>query len=107
VHYFVGDADLARRYLDVGCDISVGKPVTRSENEALRETVTLIPPDRLLLETDTYPLPGRTTEPRDLPLICAAVAELQGASPARVAERTAASFERLFGRRLPRVGLGE
>ena len=26
----------------------------------------MIPLDRLLLETDTYPLPGRTTEPRDV-----------------------------------------
>ena len=106
VHYFVGDAELARRYLDVGCDVSVGKPATRPEHAALREAIATIPLDRLLLETDTYPLPGRTTEPRDLPLVCAAVAELQDVAPALVAERTAASFERLFGRRLPRAGLG-
>src|SRR5205823_291943 len=28
-HYFVGDAEMARRYLDAGCLIAVGKPVTR------------------------------------------------------------------------------
>ncbi|MDP8921618.1 MAG: TatD family hydrolase [Chloroflexota bacterium] len=105
VHYFVGHGELARRYLEVGCDISVGKPVTRPENAALREAVAEIPLDRLLLETDTYPLLGRTTEPRDLPAICAEVAELRGVAPALVAERTAASFERLFGRRLPLIGL--
>ena len=106
VHYFVGDAELARRYLDIGCDISVGKPVTRPEYAALRRAVADIPLQRLLAETDTYPLPGRTTEPRDLPAVCAAVAELHGTSPAQVAASTTANFERLFGGRLPRVGLG-
>jgi TatD DNase family protein len=106
VHYFDGDAALAGRYLEVGCDVSVGRPVTRPANVVLREAVAAIPLDRLLLETDTYPLTGRTTEPRDLPDVCAAVAELHGVSPAVVAERTTANFERLFGRRLPRVGLG-
>lgn len=106
VHYFVGDAELARRYLDVGCDISVGKPVTRPDNAALRAALSIIPLERLLLETDTYPLPGRTTEPRDLVAVCAAVAELRDVAPAQVAAQTAASFERHFGRRLPRVGLG-
>ena len=105
VHYFAGDAELARRYLELGCDVSVGKPVTRHENAALRAAVAAIPLDRLLLETDTYPLPGRTTEPRDLPLVASAVAELHGVAAELVAERTAANFERLFGRRLPRVGL--
>ena len=105
VHYFVGDAELAGRYLEIGCDISVGKPATRPENAALREAIGTVPFERLLLETDTYPLPGRTTEPRDLPTVRDAVAELRGVAPAVVAERTAANFERLFGRRLPRVGL--
>jgi TatD DNase family protein len=105
VHYFVGDAELARRYLDVGCDISVGKPVTRAENAALRAALAAIPLERLLLETDTYPLSNRTTEPCDLVGICAAVAELKDVAPAQVAEQTTATFERHFGRRLPRVGL--
>ena len=107
VHYFVGDAELARRYLDVGCDISVGKPATRPQHAALREAVATIPLERLLLETDTYPMPGRTTEPRDLVSVCTAVAKLQGVPSALVAERTVANFERLFGRRLPRVGLDD
>lgn len=106
VHYFFGDRQLAERYLEVGCAISVGKPVMRTENAALRAAVAALPPDRLLLETDTYPLPGRTTEPSDLPVICRAVAELMGVAPSAVAERTTVTFERLFGRRMPRAGLG-
>jgi len=97
VHYFVGDAELARRYVEVGCWIAVGKPVTRPEEAAVRGAVRTIPLDRLLLETDTYPLPGRTTEPRDVSEVCAALADLTGRSYQEVADATTANFERFIG----------
>ena len=97
VHYFQGDVELARRYLDLGCHISVGKPVTRPDRAELREAVRQVPLDRLLLETDTYPLPGRTTEPRHVVDVCRAVAELHGVTFEEVAEATTASYLRLFG----------
>lgn len=96
VHYFQGDWPLAESYLALGCHISVGKPVTRSENAALREAVCRIPLDRLLLETDTYPLPGRTTEPRDVVQVCQAVAEIKSLPFEAVAKATTANFRRLF-----------
>jgi TatD DNase family protein len=89
--------DLARRYLEHGCWISVGRPVTRPSEVAVRQAVPLIPLDRLLLETDTYPLPGRTTEPRDVTTVCAAVADLAGRSYAEVAAATTASFAAFIG----------
>lgn len=96
VHYFVGDARLAERYLDLGCLISVGKPVTRRSETALRRALAVIPLDRLLLETDTYPLPGRATEPRDVALVCAAVAEVRRLEPAEVAARTSENYLATF-----------
>ena len=96
VHYFAGDATLAARYLEVGCSISVGKPVTRPTAGALREAAATIPIDRLLFETDTYPLPGRTTEPRDVVAVCQAVAAIRGVSRAEMAARTTENFWRLF-----------
>ena len=97
IHYFVGGPALADRYLAAGLLLSVGKPVTRSENAALRGVVRDLPLDRLLLETDTYPLPGRTTEPRDVRLIAAAVAELKGIDQQTVAAVTTANLARLLG----------
>jgi TatD DNase family protein len=97
VHYFVGDEHLAEAYLAVGCSLSVGKPVTRVENAALRAAVRSIPPERLLLETDTYPLPGRTTEPRDLVEVCRAVAEVRQVSAEAVAQATTHNCRRLLG----------
>jgi TatD DNase family protein len=99
-HYFVGGPDLARRYLEHGCWISVGRPVTRPSEIAVRKAIPVIPLDRLLLETDTYPLPGRTTEPREVASVCAAVAELAGRSYAEVAGATTASFEAFIGRQV-------
>lgn len=96
-HYFVGGPDLARRYLDDGCWLSVGRPVTRASDAAVRAAVPRIPADRLLLETDTYPLPGRTTEPRDVAAVCAAVAELRGDTYAEVARTTTAAYRAFIG----------
>ena len=56
----------------------------------------MVPPDRLLLETDTYPLPGRTTEPRDVAEVCAAVAGLTGRRYEEVAASTSAAFDRFI-----------
>jgi TatD DNase family protein len=97
-HYFVGDAEMAQRYLDAGCSIAVGKPVTRPSEIAVRDALGVIPPGRLLLETDTYPLPGRTTEPRDVTEVCATVAELTGRGYHEVAATTTASFARFIER---------
>lgn len=97
-HYFRGDVALATRYLDAGLHISLGKPVTRTENGALRAAVGGIPLDRLLLETDTYPMPDRATEPADTRLVAEAVAELRAVDLVAVAEATSANLKRLLGR---------
>ena len=96
-HYFVGGPDLAAQYLEAGCWISVGRTVTRKSEASVRAAVQMIPLDRLLLETDTYPLPGRTTEPRDVATVCAAVAEITGRPYVDVAQTTTANFAVFLG----------
>lgn len=96
VHYFVGDLASAVRWLDLGGMLSVGRPVTRPENSALRAAVASIPLERLLLETDTYPLPGRDTEPAHIAEVAQAVAEIKQLPIEKIAERTTANFCRLL-----------
>jgi TatD DNase family protein len=96
VHYFVGTLADAERWLALGCHLSVGRPVTRVENVALREAVAAIPLERLLLETDTYPLPGRDTEPAHIVQIAQAVAEIKQLPLQKIAEQTTANFCRLL-----------
>ena len=99
-HYFTGDVTLAERLLTAGLFLSVGKPVTRPENAGLRAAVQCIPLDRLLLETDSYPLPGRTTEPADLPRVAQSVAGLRGVSVQTVAEATTENLRRICAERI-------
>lgn len=98
-HYFVGGEDLALRALDRGLYLSIGKPVTRPENGALRAAVRQIPLRRLLLETDTYPLPDRVTEPADVRRVAQAVAELKGIPVETVAAVTTANLRGLLSRK--------
>ncbi|HVC35038.1 MAG TPA: TatD family hydrolase [Chloroflexota bacterium] len=97
LHYFDGDESLARQALDLGLHLSVGKPVTHAGHERLGRAVRLIPLDRLILETDTYPLPGRRTEPADVRLVAEAVAALVSRRVEEVAEATTANLVRLLG----------
>lgn len=96
-HYFTGDSEDARRLLDAGMIISVGKPVTKSASGALREAVKMIPDDRLLLETDSYPLPGRATEPANLPTVARAIANIRRCPVEAVAERSTGLWHQLVG----------
>jgi TatD DNase family protein len=96
VHYFVGGREEAGAYLDRGFLISVGRPVSRPNMQTLAAAVRSIPMDRLLIETDSYPLPGRTTEPADVVEVAEAVARVKGVSWQDVADATAANFLRLF-----------
>lgn len=89
-HYFTGDAAQLAFHAAHGHYISFGRPLLRDER--LQQLVQVAPPDVLLIETDTYPLPGRTTEPRDLVEVGESMARLRGLAPealaALVAENT-------------------
>jgi TatD DNase family protein len=100
LHYFTGDLAAARAWLDLGCHLSVGRPATRAMESALRLTLAdpALPLVRLLVETDTYPLPGRRTEPADVVSVAHAVAALKGVAAEVVADATSANFTRLFER---------
>lgn len=96
MHYFTGDRRRAERFLDAGCSLSFGKPVTRPAEAALREAARATPLERLLVETDTYPLPGRTTQPRDVAYVVAAIAALKGLPASDVARATSANLRLLL-----------
>ncbi|MBI3031423.1 MAG: TatD family hydrolase [Candidatus Rokubacteria bacterium] len=101
MHCFSGDAEVARRCLDLGLLISLAGPVTYPNARNLPEVVKLAPEDRLVVETDCPFLPpqpyrGKRNEPAYLPITAARVAELKGrpveAFGARMAENALALF---------------
>jgi TatD DNase family protein len=102
MHCFSGDAEIARRCLDLGLLISLAGPVTYPNARALPDVARLVPPDRFVVETDCPFLPpqgyrGKRNEPAYLVLTATRVAELRGESLADLAARTTASACALLG----------
>jgi TatD DNase family protein len=68
IHCFTGTPDDAKAYVELGCYVSFSGIVTYKTAQALRDSVPVVPADRLLIETDCpylAPVPkrGRRNEP--------------------------------------------
>lgn len=100
-HCFTGDAALARRALDLGFHVSFSGIVTFRSAGAIREAATIVPDDRLLIETDSpylapAPFRGKRNEPARVARVLEAVAEVRGAGIEETAEATSLTYARLF-----------
>ncbi len=101
-HCFTGDAAMARRALDIGFCVSFAGIVTFPKAESIREAARLVPPERLLAETDSpylapVPFRGKRNEPSYVARVVEMLAETRGEARAEVAGRTARTFANLFG----------
>jgi TatD DNase family protein len=90
IHSFSGPLDYARQVLDLGLAISFSGLVFRRGEEASGEVAALVPPDRLLVETDSPFLappgaPRGRNEPEWVRITAAWVAEQRGSMPDLVA----------------------
>jgi len=107
LHCFTDGVGELEDCLATGLHIGVtGWVCDERRGQALREAVTRIPEDRLMLETDgPYLLPRtlqpkpphRRNEPMYLPLVLAAVAQCRGQAPEAVAAAATANACRFFG----------
>ncbi len=109
-HCFTGTKNQLRRYLDLGFYIGItGWICDPRRGQALRDAVSYVPQDRLLLETDApYLLPRhldkkqlvlaqrRRNEPCLLPTIASFVAELLGCPAATLCQKSSENTRRLF-----------
>ena len=99
-HYFQGSESEAREVIDLGCRVSLAKPLLRIPE--LQEVAKRIPLSSIVLETDSYPQPfkkhrHRWTEPRDVAVVAAKLAELRGIDLAEVREATTANALEMMG----------
>ncbi len=107
VHCFTGDGATLRAYLELDLHIGITGWICDERRGAhLRELVPLVPPERLMIETDAPYLLPRTIRPRpksrrnvpaNLPWVLDAVADCAGRPRALVAEQTARTAEQFFG----------
>lgn len=101
MHCFTESREVAEAALELGFHISFSGIVTFRNAAALKEVATMVPLDRLLIETDSpylAPVPhrGRTNEPAWVVHVAEEIARLRGETLERIAEATTDNFFRLF-----------
>ena len=95
-HYFTGDMAQAAWHAERGHYLSFGNPLRREPT--LRDIARDYPEHLLLIETDSYPLPGRNTEPRDVVRIGESLAGLRGWTVDETRDRLALNTLQAFAR---------
>ena len=101
IHCFSSSAQLAEKAIDLGLYISISGIATFKAAQDLRDTITGLPLDRLLVETDApylAPVPhrGKNNEPSFVTHTAEKVADLQDITPEALATATTDNFFRLF-----------
>jgi TatD DNase family protein len=102
LHCFSGDYDMATLAMGMGFYLSFAGPVTFQNAKRLQAMIPLLPPERLLIETDCpylapHPHRGQRNEPAYVRLVAAKIAELKALPVEQVAEVTTANAKQLFG----------
>lgn len=97
IHCFTGSMGMAKAVLELGCYLSFTGIVTFRKAESLREIVKIVPPNKILVETDSPylapgPVRGEPNEPLHLPYIVNYMAEFLGISYDSFAKQTTENF---------------
>jgi len=101
VHCYTGGTTLLPHFAELGAYFGVTGMVTFKRAENVRAQLSMIPLERLLLETDSpylapVPLRGTENHPGNLPLVAAKVADVLHQSIEKVAEITTDNAKRFF-----------
>jgi TatD DNase family protein len=101
-HCYSGDVAMAEECIKAGYILSFAGTLTFKNAPALREAVKLVPPEQLLVETDSpflAPAPhrGALNKPSQIPNILRFMAEERGDDLDQLCAQISANAERLFG----------
>ena len=101
IHCFTGSKDFAKKLLDINCFISLSGIITFKNSVELVKTVSDIPIENILVETDSpylAPMPhrGKPNEPSYIVHIIEKLSNIKGITPDLVAKVTTANFKKLF-----------
>lgn len=102
IHCFGSDERTAQWAFNLGYSISVGGILTFKNAELLRQVITWMPKDRLLLETDCpylAPTPhrGKRNEPAYVKLVAEKLSELWNLPVPEIVRITSENVRRVFG----------
>lgn len=102
IHCFSYTKEMAAEFLKLDFYFGIGGVVTFNNANKLKEAVSYIPMEKLLLETDSpylAPVPnrGKRNSSLNIPYIAEKIGELKGISSEEVVEICKKNAERLFG----------
>ena len=101
MHCFTGSKDFSRKLLDIGCYISVSGIITFKNSSDLTNTVSAIPIEKLLIETDSpylspVPYRGKINEPSFIIHTVEKLSQIKKLSKDEVMKYTTNNFKNLF-----------
>lgn len=102
LHCFTEGPKTAELFLEIGCHISFGGVVTFPKADVVREAISVVPLDRMLVETDCpflapEPHRGRSNEPAFVALTIGRIAAVLGEDPVAIAAATTVNALTLLG----------
>jgi TatD DNase family protein len=102
LHCYSGSAAQVAQFAARGFYFSFGGPITFTNARRPIEALAAVPPDRLLIETDSpdlspEPLRGEVNEPANLPIIADSAARIRNSSVQNICETTYANSSSFFG----------
>jgi len=102
MHCFTGSKNFAKKLIDLNCYISVSGIVTFKNSTELADTISSIPLENLLVETDSpflAPLPyrGKFNEPSYIVHTVEKLSQIKKTSKETIMNITTDNFKRLFG----------
>ena len=101
LHCFTGSKDFAKKLLDINCYISLSGIITFKDSNELNDTVSTIPLNKLLVETDSpylspVPFRGKSNEPSYIKHTVIKLSEIKKITPAEVMRSTSNNFFKIF-----------
>ena len=101
IHCFTGSKDFAKKIINIGCYISVSGIITFKGSNELSETISSVPIDKLLIETDSpylTPIPnrGKSNEPSFITHTIEKLSIITNTEKKVIIENTTNNFRKLF-----------
>ena len=102
MHCFTGSKNFANKLIDLNCYISVSGIITFKNSTELADTISSIPMEKLLVETDSpflAPLPyrGKFNEPSYIVHTVEKLSKIKKTSKETIMNSTTDNFKKLFG----------
>ena len=102
VHGFSGSYDQAKRFVDLGYKIGVGGTITYERANKTRQTMSKLPLDALLLETDSPDMPvsgfqGQPNRPERIAKVFESLCQLRKETPEQIQETIWQNSLAVFG----------